>query len=205
MNHVVRDVRHTPPVLLANSDFYGTLAATRSLGESGVPVYIAEDSLLGVSRWSRHASRVLAAPPLSDPARFIEWLRAVGAREPGIVLYPTSDEAAYLYALHQGELSKTFRMYQPSVDVILHVLDKKRLYASARAVGMEVPETHFPDVESDLEAIARDAKMPVLVKPRTQVLSNTHSKGVIVTNAAELAPRYAQFVRGTSYGRALLD
>src|SRR4051812_3312709 len=106
MSPGARDVRHTPPVLLANPDFYGTLAATRSLGERGIPVYIADDRLLGVSRWSRHATRALRAPSLADPARFIEWLRGVGSREPGIVLYPTSDEAAYLYALHRDELSR---------------------------------------------------------------------------------------------------
>src|SRR5262249_35074938 len=86
MTYVARGVRQ-PPVLLANADFYGTLAATRSLGESGIPVYIADDSLLGVSRWSRHVARALPAPPVTDPSRFVDWILGVGAREPGIVLY----------------------------------------------------------------------------------------------------------------------
>lgn len=204
MKQVVRDVRRTP-VLLANSNFYGTLAATRSLGESGIPVYIADDDLLGVSRWSRHAARAIRAPSLAEPARFVDWVRGVGESEPGIVLYPTSDEAAYLYALHRDELAKTFRMYSPHVDAILHVLDKKRLYASAKEVGMRVPDTWFPDTEDDVERIAREAPMPVLVKPRTQVLSNTHSKGVVVDQPAELAARYSTFVRSTQYGRELLE
>ena len=193
------------PVLLANADFYGTLAATRSLGRQSIPVYVAADRFLGVSRWSRHATKVLACPPLGEPERFLDWLCALGEREPGIVLCPTSDEAAYLYALRARELSSTFRTYQPGLDAVLHVLDKKRLYATARASGLDTPETWFPETDADVARIAREAPMPLLVKPRTQVLSATHSKGVIVTERSDLVARYREFVQASHYGQALLD
>ena len=38
------------PFLLANADFYGTLAATRALGAENIPVYVAADRLLGDER-----------------------------------------------------------------------------------------------------------------------------------------------------------
>src|SRR5262249_52020819 len=120
------------PALLANSGFYGTLAATRFFGENGVPVYLADDDLFGVTRWSRHVARRIHGPSLSDTTRFVEWLLGVGAREPGIVLYPTSDDAAFLYALHRDALSAFYRMLSPPVGVMLEVLDKRRLYARAR-------------------------------------------------------------------------
>jgi len=202
---VVSGRRLRAPVLLANADFYGTLTATRVLGRDGVPVYVASDRLLAASRWSRRAARKLPCPPLGEADRFLDWLADVGAREPGIVLYPTSDETAFLYALRGDELSRHFRMYQPDVDTILHVLDKKRLYATARDVGLATPDTWFPESDADVERIAREAPMPLLVKPRTQVLSNTHSKGAIVTERSELLARYRQFVRGTRYGRVLLE
>jgi predicted ATP-grasp superfamily ATP-dependent carboligase len=193
------------PILLVNADFYGTLAATRALGQAGISVYVASDRLLAASRWSRHVARTLRCPPLQDADRFVDWLGALGAREPDIVLYPTSDDATYLYALHAKQLSQFFLMYQPGLETTLHVLDKKRLYATAQKVGMEIPETWFPETETDVAKIARDVRMPVLVKPRTQVLSATHSKGVIVTERAQLVDRYRQFVRKTQYGRALLE
>jgi len=194
-----------PPILLANPDFYGTLAATRSLGSQAIPVYVAADRVLAVSRWSRLAARTLRCPPLDEPNRFLDWLGKVGERQPGIVLYPTSDEAAFLYALRADELSRNFRMYQPGLDSILHVLDKKRLYSTARQVGLETPETWFPETEADVARIGRDAPMPLLIKPRTQVLSKTHSKGVIVTRSDELVVRYREVVNTARYGRAVLE
>jgi predicted ATP-grasp superfamily ATP-dependent carboligase len=191
--------------LLANPDFYGTLAATRSLGARGIPVYIAASGVLAASRWSRHTARALQCPPIKDSRRFIDWLCQLGREEPGIVLYPTSDEAAYLYALHAEELSPFFRMYQPCADTMLGVLDKKRLYATARRVGLEIPETWFPESEADVARIAREVPMPLLVKPRTQVLSVSHSKGVIVRRPSELLPSYRSFVDTSRFGAALLD
>jgi D-aspartate ligase len=193
-----------PPILLANADWYGTLAATRSLGRRGVPVYVASDRWLATASWSRFTTRKLPCPPLEEPERFLDWLCAVGQREPGVVLYPTSDDATFLYALRIDELSRTFRMYQPGLDPILHVLDKKRLYATARKVGIDVPDTWFPESEADVEKIAREAPMPLLVKPRTQVLSHTHSKGIIVHDRADLLPSYRR-LRDSRYGKALLD
>jgi D-aspartate ligase len=193
------------PVLLADADYYGTLAATRSLGARSVPVYVASNRILAASRWSRYVTRALAAPPVADTERFVEWLGELGAREPGIVLYPTSDDVAYLYSLYEADLSRTFRMYQPGVDAALRVLDKKKLYAAARAAGLLTPQTWFPEGEGDVARIARDARFPLLIKPRTQVLSRTHSKGVVVSEPADLVTKYRHFVRRSNYGRALLD
>src|SRR5260370_8316098 len=81
-----------PPILLANPDFYGTLAATRSLGGQTIPVYVAADRLLAVSRWSRHAARTLSCPPLDEPNRFLDWLGGLRAPDPRPVSYPPTPE-----------------------------------------------------------------------------------------------------------------
>jgi D-aspartate ligase len=193
------------PALLSNPGFYGTLAATRALGENGVPVYVAGDSLLDVSRWSRFTARALTSPSLKDPDRFLDWLGELGHREPGMVLYPTSDDATFLYALRGDELARDYRMYQPGLATILRVLDKKRLYAEATAAGLEVPQTWFPETDADVERIAREAPMPLLLKPRAQVLSLVPTKGIVVTRREDLLPRYREFVRSGVYAQALLD
>jgi predicted ATP-grasp superfamily ATP-dependent carboligase len=191
--------------MLANADWYGTLTATRVLGEQAIPVYVAADRWLAVARWSRHAAKRLRCPPFSDANRFLDWVCELGQREPGIVLYPTSDDATYLYALRGDQLSRTFRTYQPGLETILEVLDKKRLYGAAREAGLEVPDTWFPETDAEVARIAREAPMPLLVKPRTQVLSATHSKGLIVRKREDLVSRYREFVLSSSYGQALLD
>lgn len=193
------------PILLGDAGFYGTLAATRCLGEIGVPVHIASDSVLATSRWSRYTSRALRSPPIAEAEQFLDWLFAVGKREPGTVLCATSDDTLYLYALRRAELASVFRMYIPSFDTVLSLLDKRRLYAIARSVGLEVPDTWFPETDAEVERLAREIPMPVLIKPRTQILFRTHSKGAIVRERSQLSSTYRDFVRGARFGRALLD
>jgi D-aspartate ligase len=202
---LVGDAISRAPVLLTNADYYGTLAATRALGEQGIPVYIATDRILAASRWSRHVTRSFTCPPVEEAARFVDWLADFGSQEPEVVLYPTSDETAFLYALHHERLARSFLMYQAPLDALLQVLDKRRLYTTARAVGLEVPETLFPCSEEDVERAAAEVPMPVLLKPRTQVLSVTHSKGLIVREPRELLPKYREFLRGSRYGSAVLS
>jgi D-aspartate ligase len=203
-NDSVRE-RALPPILLGNAEFYGTLAATRALGGEGVPVYVADVHRGAPARWSNRVARRLKCPSMSDTEAFLRWLESFGGRAPGAVLYPTSDDAAYLYATRRDALSRSFRMYQPDVETMMTILDKRRLYEAAATVGIDVPRSWFPESEAEVARIGRIAPMPLLIKPRTQILSHTRSKGVIVRRVEELVPRYRQFVRTSAYGKALRD
>ncbi len=194
-----------PAFLLVDSGFCGTLAAARSLGDARIPVHVASDKVLGLSRWSRHVAASPRCPPMAATGAFIEWLLAFGAQRPGTVLYPTSDDAAYVYGLHLNELSRVFRTYQPAGDALMRVLDKRLLSAKARELGIDVPDTWFPQSEAEVARIARDAEFPVVVKPRTQVLSSTHGKGAVVTRRDELTRVFRREARHTVYGRELVD
>jgi predicted ATP-grasp superfamily ATP-dependent carboligase len=142
---------------------------------------------------------------VGDSDALLEWLMRFGAAEPGHVLYPTSDDMAWLFALHREELSQHFRMYQPGVDVIYGLLNKKRLHDLCTDVGLDVPDTWFPESEKELERVAAEARFPVLLKPQTQILFESHVKGAQVERASELLPRYREFLERNHYGRKLLD
>jgi len=142
---------------------------------------------------------------MSDGERYLEWLLQFGRDAPGTVLYPTSDDATYLHALRLEDLSRVFRMYQPGVDVMMRLLDKKLLYDGAREFGLDVPETWFPESEGELLALARTIEMPVLVKPRTQILSRARSKGAVVTRRENLLACYRACVRRSHYGDLLVE
>ncbi len=194
-----------PPILLTMADYYGTLAAVRCLGRLGIPITVAESKLLAPARWSRYVTRRVECPDVGDSDAFLEWLMRFGEREPGHVLYPTSDDMAWLFALHREELGRHFLMYQPGVDVIYGLLNKQRLHDLCKDVGLDVPETWFPEGEKDLERVAAEARFPVLLKPQTQILFESHVKGAQVERASELLPRYREFLERNRYGRKLLD
>jgi len=184
--------------------YSGTLAAARCLGQAGIAVTVASDRAGLPASWSRWTSRRLRCPGLGDPQRFIDWLLEFGAREPGHVLYPTCDDLAFLIASNAASLGDRFLLYQPRADAIFDLLDKKSLAAAARSVGLDTPVTYFSSDDADLERIARDARFPMLIKPRTQLMFRTRNKGINVRRREELADAYRAYARANTYLPAVL-
>lgn len=194
----------TAPALLTAGTYYGTLAAARCLGRRGIPVTMAEGRLLAPARWSRFVTRRVSCPGIDDAGGFLRWLKAFGEASPGHVLYPTTDDLAWLFARHRDELGRSFQLYSPGVDAVYALLNKERLHAAATEAGLDTPRTWFPRSREDLAPIAADARFPLLVKPRTQVLFTSRSKGARAESAAELAPRWSEFAQGNRCAPALL-
>ena len=193
------------PVLVFDAGYHGTLAAVRTLGRAGVPITVADPSAVAAASWSRHATRRVRCPSPYDSERFLDWLLRFGDTEPRHVLQPTSDEIAFLVAANYDAIASRFTLLHPGLEPILRVLDKGRLYAHAAEAGLETPRTWFPTNEAEVAQAGREAGGPLLVKPRMQVLLNTHSKGVIVRDMNELWGQYDSFARKNVYGRALLE
>jgi D-aspartate ligase len=190
-------------VLLTNADYYGALAAVRSLGRYGAPVVVAHDSRMGAASWSRYVTRRLRCPPTHDSQAFLRWLLDFGERSPGHVLYPASDDAAFIYAAHREELSRKFRLYQPPFEAVYALLNKRRLYLESRAAGLQTPNTWFPESEADFDQIRRETNLPLMIKPVTQILFARHRKGEFVANADALFERYGSFAAEPYAGELL--
>jgi predicted ATP-grasp superfamily ATP-dependent carboligase len=193
-----------PPVLLLQADFTGTLAATRCLGARGVAVTLAGGSPLAPARWSRYARHLVEGPDLREPAAILEWLRAFGRKEERHVLYPTSDELAWLIALHRDELSAWFDLYSPSIDALENLLDKRALHRFAEAAGIPSPGTWCPQDEAEVVRLGPQLRYPLLLKPRTQVFSRTHGKGRRVESPGELPAALRVEREAAAYAKELL-
>lgn len=194
-----------PPVLLLDASYHGTLAAARCLAARGIEVAVADPGPLTTSGASRAVARRYRCPPLVDTHRLVGWLLEFGARQPGHVLLGTSDGIAWLIAAHAAALSRHFRLYTPGPDAVIATLDKKVLYQEAERAGLGVPETRFPSNLAQLTEIARSASFPLLIKPRTQVLSNTLSKGAIVNRPESLPRRYQAFKKSNRFAPSIVE
>jgi D-aspartate ligase len=196
--------RSTPPILLCDAGYYGTLAAARSLGRAGVSVVVVDPTRAHPTRFSRYVTKSYVCPSVTTGDSFVEWLKDFGAREGTHVLYPTSDEVAYLFSLHREALSKSFLLYQPPIETIVRALDKKELFEAGRRAGFDVPMTWFPSTPADVEKAAREADGPLMIKPRTQLFLKTHKKGAVASrDPAVLRDEYAKFERENAYGLPL--
>ncbi len=187
-----------PPVLLTVASYYGTLAAARCLGRAGIPVTMADPRLMAPARWSRFVTRRERCPAVEEPERFIEWLLDFGKRSPGHVLYPASDDEAWVISRHRDALAENFRLFQPSLDVIHRLLDKRELLAACQRLGIDTPTTYFPRNERELLKVGENASFPLLLKPITQVLLPSHHKGLMVPDHASLRAKYDAFRAMTS-------
>jgi len=194
-------IASSPPVLLADATWWGTLAAARELGRRGIPVVLASDFGAAPARYSRFVQRVVRCPPTSDLDAFLEWLLAFGRREPGHVLCATSDETAWCFARNHRELALWFQLTPVEPESLLELLDKARLMRAAVAAGLEVPESWAPASEEEAVALVTAQSGPLFVKPRLQLLGTVGRKGERVEGAAEMAQawrRQSEASSGTS-------
>jgi predicted ATP-grasp superfamily ATP-dependent carboligase len=192
-----------PPVLLTSANYCGTLAAARLLGSSGYLVTVAEAGRSGPASWSRHVAHRVVCPPLTPPDAFIRWLVDFGRQHPGHLYYPTSDDLAWLTSAHLEQLSPHFLLLSPPLATLERLLDKASLHALCVEAGVDTPRAWFPRDRADLEAVAAQATFPVLIKQRTQVLSGSHTKGLLATTAVELLERFEPFERQNPHDPAV--
>jgi D-aspartate ligase len=173
-------------ILLGNANYYGTLAAVRSLGRAGVKVATVDPSTICHSRYSRYSSQHLRCPSFEDSSAWAEWLSQKARIGPRRAIYATSDAVSFALARYRGELSADFELYQPSLDTVMSILDKGRLMQNAQAIGIETPATWFPESGAEAARIAKDAGGTVLIKPRSQLAQRTKTKGTALEGRGHL-------------------
>jgi len=177
----------------------GTLAAVRALGGRGVQVTVAGSEILAPARWSRSAHRFERAPSPREPERFLGWLLEFGRRAPGHFLYPTSDDLAWFLARHAPALRRDFLLFQPPVQTVVRLLDKKRLHAACGEVGLRTLPTWFPETTDEVARLAPSLPRPLLIKPRTQVFLRTENHGQLVEAGDDLPALHHRWLQRDRY------
>lgn len=190
--------------LLMRPEYAGTLAASRALAHRGVSVCVAAPQMLAPALWSRSVVRRLRCPNFRQgPSRILEWLLQQGVNAPGAVLYPTCDEMAWLVSRHQDQLSAHYRLYSPPHQTIRVILDKRELYATCNALGIEVPRTWYPINEAELDQVAANGTQ-FLIKPRTQTFVHAPSKGGLARTTSELKQTWFMFRTASRFAPEIL-
>jgi predicted ATP-grasp superfamily ATP-dependent carboligase len=194
----------TPPVLLMDASYHGSLAAVRAFGRAGISVTVAGPSPRALAARSRFARRWVQAPSMENPEELVSWLCAFGEANPNYHLAITSDDVAWLVAHHLPELSPWYRIYSAGGDVLRRVLDKRKLADACAAVGIPSPASRFPSSDEP-STFAAEFQYPVLLKPRTQVLLHMHGKGLLVKSPDQLSTAFDAYSRGNRHHPYLLS
>jgi predicted ATP-grasp superfamily ATP-dependent carboligase len=146
-----------------DADYRG-LAAVRSLGRRGIPVWVVQHGDQLVATLSRYNRRTLSWPS-HDDEEMANFLVSLADRE-GIrdwVLFPTGDQAAALVARHHQALGQHFQLTTPPWEVLQWFYDKRLAYRLADRVGVDHPWTMCPANRD--EVAASKCQFPVILKP----------------------------------------
>lgn len=150
--------------------------------------------------YSRCVRQRLRYPPADrQPEACLDFLLGYLARHDVDVMFPTGDSATELAARHQDAFRRHTRLVLPPYGVFRRGRDKVLTLQAAARAGVPIPRTWYPE-EQPLDAIARDAPYPCLVKPAI----SAGARGMtVVGSAADLGPTYRQ-VRD-AFGRAFVQ
>jgi predicted ATP-grasp superfamily ATP-dependent carboligase len=176
---------------VVGSDYRG-LAAVRSLGRRGVPVWVLSggDDILATK--SRYAQKSLALEGSDDDER-VEFLLRVGRdhRLDGWALFPTTDESAAMIGRAHARVQEQYALTSPPWEVLRWAYDKRLTYRLADTLGIAYPRTW--QAASAHEAKALDIDYPVIIKPavKEQVNPLTTAKAWRADDADELEARFA--------------
>lgn len=186
-------------MLLTMGGYSGTLAAARCLGRRGLEIYLADADAESPTAMSRYVTQFFATPSGERLGRFGQSLLRLDERTRGAVLYPTSDDMAFVMARMRQELAQKFKMYQPPCEVIYGLLNKKTLYQTAKELGIDVPDSHYPRSFAEIEALKDVVTYPVIVKPKTQIGMAVSVKALVCRNGDELLHNARRVIESFPY------
>jgi len=93
-------------------------------------------------------------------------------------------------------------VYQPSLESIRRILDKKLLTDAAIQAGLEVLPSWDPETSDELRDLVATFPYPMLIKPRTHVRRLRNDKGVVVETPDEFSTQYENFLARERYRSA---
>ena len=143
------------------------LAAVRSLGRVGVPVYTITEDRFTPQALSRHLAGRFVFPTTGSepPDELVGALLEISARlgRRAIVL-PTDDEAAILLAEHASDLASAFILPRIPPDLPRRVASKRGLHELSVSLGVPTPKTMFVGSIAAIAAAADQLSFPIVVK-----------------------------------------
>lgn len=153
-----------PVILLGGRE--NTLSAVRTFGRLGAKVLVIGRKGDFASR-SRYCHQFEAAgedETLADACRRI-LLDEATSQWAGGVVFPCSDDAIAFVADHDAALRERYKLEPASPQQRRSFLDKRETLKIAKAAGVPAPKNWDVTTPEELEACAREAAFPVLVKP----------------------------------------
>jgi len=189
----------TPAVVLPVYN-HGSLAAVRTMGRMGVPVYGTHSPKREPATYSRYLRQRfvwdLDEAADADTLAYLLEVVAVSIGRPA-VLIPAHDAAAIFIAEHAEALRESFIVPNLDPSLARRLVDKRGLHELCLESGTPSPDTMFPTTREEVEAFARDATYPIVIKAISGfLLQGLRHPTLIVRDEQELLANFEAMAVG---------
>ena len=155
------------PVLMLKLYYHGGIAAVRTLGRLGVPVYAIHDDARAPAARSRYLREVLewdfdAAPSAKSLEFVLETGRRIG-RAP--VLIAADDTAQAFVSEHANALHQVFEFPRQPAGLTERLYSKRGLHELCLEHGVPTPVTFFPRSRDEAREAIERSTFPLVLKP----------------------------------------
>jgi predicted ATP-grasp superfamily ATP-dependent carboligase len=141
-----------------------SLSAARSLGRAGLRVVMAETKIDESVARSRYVARFELLADGDDAVITARLMELCGQHEKPFLL-PTGDRYALLVARYQEQLQEKYCFVIPAYDTLEGIVDKARLYETARRHGIPHPGFVIVTGNDDIDVAIANVPTPCYVKP----------------------------------------
>jgi len=152
-------------ILILDGNQRSALAATRSIGQKGITVYVGEtttNSLAGSSKYC--TQRVIVPNAETSPMEYVKALLSIISRFRVNILLPMTDISTATILAARDSFSNVLIPY-PSINTYREVSNKSLLFKKAEALGFPVPKTIYINSPSQLTDSLASLSYPVVIKP----------------------------------------
>lgn len=155
--------------MVVASVFQTGLNLIRDLSRRGVRAFGVDCIAAHAGFRSRYGKSFLCPDPDRQPAEWVAFMKQLARQIGGKpVIIPAADIFVTALARHAAELASDFCFSGEAVMLQAAFAVKEQQYALAAKAGFPCPRTEYIRSRADLEAFARDARFPCLIKPRSQ-------------------------------------
>ena len=173
---------NTPVLVLGGEE--NALALVRCLNKQHISVSIAayDDCL---AKHSFHTKKFYSCPKGDSIAEFWQALLITEntASLNNALIFPCSDEALVFLTKHKSELTKKYKLYDFSEQLICNLLDKQKTIDLANDAGIPAPKYWSISSIDDLQKVC-DVTYPLMLKPKnTYEFSKLYGSKLLTANS----------------------
>ena len=160
---------------------YGAVAAVRTLGRIGVPVYVVDDERRPLPKWSRFSAGVASLDGAQTPEDVVEVVTGVAERlDQKPVLIAFDDVAALTVDAQADALADSFLFPRQPPGLVKTLLDKWTMSELAARHGVATPKTVRAESEREAYELLDRLDYPLVLKGAESYVPGTAERAELL-------------------------